>query len=220
VPAATLLAIRGVLERFEWVFTTSYDLLVYWAMGCTDEFHPFMDHFRWGGRCEFDPRRAEVPVGLVPVYFLHGALHLVVGGTGVTRKLTRTMMKTVLEQFGEPIHGDPQARPLLVTEGGWRDKLRAVENNAYLSHTLERLRERHEPTLVFGSSLSDQDRHLTEALNEHPDRPIAVSMLPGPRRDLAARQIDIYGRLEAETLLFFDATTHPLGNPALRAPTP
>jgi hypothetical protein len=42
-------------------------------------------------------------------------------------------------------------------------------------------------------------------------------MRPGPKRDLAIRQADIYGRLEAERLMFFDATTHPLGQPSIAA---
>jgi hypothetical protein len=89
VPNATLETIRGVLEEFEWVFTTSYDLLVYWAMGYGGHYEPFVDCFRWAGRCEFDPNRADVLVGQIPVYFLHGALHLVVGGSGSVRAAHR-----------------------------------------------------------------------------------------------------------------------------------
>jgi hypothetical protein len=217
VPDTTLETIRDVLKRFEWVFTTSYDLLVYWAMGYGGRFKPFVDCFRWGGRCEFDPNRADVFVGQIPVYFLHGALHLVVGGSGTTWKLRNNQIRTLLDQFGQPIEGDPQARALLVTEGSSQDKLRAIEGNDYLAHALERLRECELPMIVFGSSLSEQDRHLVDALNEHPERPIAVSMRPGPKRDLAIRQADIYGRLEAERLMFFDATTHPLGQPGIAA---
>jgi hypothetical protein len=215
VPDATLKAIREELLRYEWIFNTSYDLLLYWAMGYGGSFTPFIDHFR-GSRLEFNAARADVYVGHVPVYFLHGALHLVVGGSGVTRKLRRSAMQTVLDQFGEPIEDDPHARPLLVTEGTARDKLRAVEGNAYLAHSLETLRARELPLVVFGSSLGAQDDHLLDALNEHPRRPIAVSMLPGQQRALAGRQADIYARLETDELHFFDATTHPLGDPALR----
>jgi hypothetical protein len=212
VPELTLKTIRGVLEQFEWIFTTSYDLLLYWAMGNGGRFKPFVDCLRWGNRCEFDPQRADVSVGQIPVYFLHGALHLVVGGSGVTWKLKNTTIQTLLDQFGEPIEGDPQARSLLVTEGSSHDKLRAIEGNDYLAHALDRLRECDLPMVVFGSSLSEQDRHLADALSEHPRRSIAISMRPlGSKRDLAIRQADIYGRLEAEELLFFDASTHPLG---------
>jgi hypothetical protein len=220
VPDTTLEAIRGVLEGFEWVFTTSYDLLVYWAMGYPkNDYTPFVDCFRWGGRCEFDPRRADIYVGQIPVYFLHGALHLVVGGSGITSKLRSTSIRTILDQFGQPIQGDPQARSLLVTEGSSQDKLRIIEGNDYLTHALQRLRECELPMVVFGSSLSEQDRHLADALNEHPEHPVAVSLRPGSKRDMAVRQADIYGRLEAEKLMFFDATTHPLGLAEIATPS-
>jgi hypothetical protein len=44
VPPATLATIREELERFEWAFTTSYDLLVYWAMA-QPTWRPFVDLF-------------------------------------------------------------------------------------------------------------------------------------------------------------------------------
>ncbi len=217
VPDTTLKAIRNELLRYEWIFSTSYDLLLYWAMGCGGSFAPFIDHFR-GPRLQFDPLRADVFVDQLPVYFLHGALHLVVGGSGVTWKLRRSAMQTVLDQFGEPIDGDPQARPLLVTEGTARDKLRAIEANTYLAHSLQTLRSVELPLVVFGSSLGAQDDHLLDAINEHSRRRIAVSLLPDRQRNLAARQADIYARLETDELEFFAATTHPLGDPALRVP--
>jgi hypothetical protein len=214
VPLATRKTISDTMRQFEWVFTTSYDLLVYWAMAAGG-FEPFMDHFRYRGRCEFDPARASVPANKVPVYFLHGALHLVVGSSNATWKLRQTDLDSILNQFGKPIKGDAKARPLLVTEGSAEDKLAAIEDNAYLSHALERLRGRALPLVVFGSSLSEHDSHLAEALSENPNRPVAISMLPASKKELLAQQVDISGRLEANPLLFFDATSHPLGNPAL-----
>jgi hypothetical protein len=214
VPPATRETISDTMKQFEWVFTTSYDLLAYWAMAAAG-FEPFMDHFRYRSRCEFDPTRATVPSNRIPVYFLHGALHLVVGSSGATWKLRQTDLDTILDQFGKPITGDPGARPLLVTEGSAADKLAAIEDNVYLSHALERLRGRALPLVVFGSSLSEHDSHLAEALSENPDRPVAISMLPASKKELLAKQVDISGRLEANSLLFFDATSHPLGNPAL-----
>jgi hypothetical protein len=217
VPLATRKTISETMEQFEWVFTTSYDLLAYWAIA-TDGFEPFMDHFRFRGRCEFDPLRATVPPKKVPIYFLHGALHLVVGSSGATWKLRQTDLDSILDQFGKPIKGDTKARPLLVTEGSAKDKLTAIEDNVYLSHALERLTGRELPLVVFGSSLSEHDSHLAEALSENPERPVAVSMLPAAKKELLAQQVDISGRLEASPLLFFDATTHPLGDPALAVP--
>jgi hypothetical protein len=218
VPLATRAAIRRVMMEFEWVFTTSYDLLAYWAMACGG-FGPFMDHFRYGGRCEFDPKRALPSGSRIPVYFLHGALHLVTGEGGSTWKLTQSAgnLESLLNQFGKPIEGDASARPLVVTEGSADDKLEAIEDNIYLSHALDRLYERDLPIVVFGSSLSEQDSHLAEALSQHPHRPVAISMLPASKKELRLQQNDLFGRLESE-LLFFDATTHPLGDPSLSVP--
>ncbi|HEU4706161.1 MAG TPA: DUF4917 family protein [Solirubrobacterales bacterium] len=215
VPLSTRKAVRRELLKHQWVFTTSYDLLLYWSIGC-EGFNPFVDHFRFGGRCEFDPDRAKDRGTPIPVYFLHGALHLVTGKDGATWKLTQGNLDSLLNQFGKPIEGDRTARPLLVTEGSAIDKLVAIEENVYLAHALRQLAKRATPVVVFGSSLSEHDAHLAEALSEHPDRPVAVSMLPGPPERLLAQQSDIYGRLKANPLLFFDATTHPLGNPKLR----
>jgi hypothetical protein len=71
---------------------------------------------------------------------------------------------------------------------------------------------------VFGSGLSEHDAHLTDALSRNPDRPVAVSMMPGPQPELRMKQAEIYGRLNAQPLLFFDASTHPLGSSNLTAP--
>ena len=176
-----------------------------------------MDHFRYGGRLEFDPARTTAGPGSIPIYFLHGALHLVVSDSGVTWKLRRGL-DTLLDQFGQPIPGEPQARPLLVTEGTARDKLEAIEANRYLSHGLGELRRRDLPVVVFGSGLGEQDSHILDALSENPGRPVAVSMLPGVKKDLRRRQSEIYGRLDASSVIFYDSRTHPLGDPALNVP--
>jgi len=220
IPDGTLARIRAELVRYDWIFSISYDLLVYWAMrNPHDSYEPFVDLFRGRSRLRFDPARTDVATGNVPVLFPHGALHLVVGGDGETWKLRQEQMRTLLDQFGEPIEGDSQARPLLVTEGTARDKLRAIEGNAYLSHVLDRLRRTSIPTVVFGASLGRQDEHLLEALREHPTRPVAISMVPGPRATLKLLQGDIWGRLAIDHVYFFNAETHPLGNPALRVPS-
>jgi hypothetical protein len=212
VPAHTLATIQSELQRFAWVFTTSYDLLIYWAMGHEDNYGTLVDLF-WGPKWSFNPSDTDIRAGSTPVYFLHGAMHLIVEGSGRTRKLRRTMAATLLDQFGEPIEEDPQARPLLVTEGSSRDKVQAIEGNDYLAHALATLQAPHlnVPLVVFGSSFGEQDRHLADALSVNPDRPVAVSMTPGGKRDLRAKQGDLFGRIEAQPLLFFDATTHPLG---------
>jgi hypothetical protein len=162
---------------------------------------------------------AAVWAGNTPIYYAHGALHLIVEGSGITRKLTKNN-RTLLDQFGKPIEGDPEARPLLITEGSARDKLRAIEGNDYLMHVYETFKERPQPLVVFGHALGGQDRHLIDAINAHPDRPVAISMRKKKGKKLRERQADIWGKLEADEVFFFDAETHPLGSPDLTKTDP
>lgn len=215
IPKATLTAIRQEMLKYQWIFTTSYDLLLYWAMG-SGGWSPFVDYFGGPGYT-WDPPEV-VPATVTPVLYLHGALHLVVSGTGVTSK-RKLGLQTLLEQFGQPIPGDPQARPLLVTEGSAEDKRRAIQANTYLRQVSDALSSPQLalPTVVFGSSLSLEDDHLVEALSSNP-RPVAISMVKKPKKELALRQVDIWGRLNAPAIYFYDAATHPLGSSSLRVP--
>lgn len=210
IPEGTLEAIGRVLQRQEYVFTTSYDLVVYWAMGAVD-YKGLCDCF-WSDYC-FDLANSEPPEGKTPVYFLHGALHLVVMGSGVTRKLVSTSLQNLLDQFGHPLDGDEQVRPLLITEGSAQHKLLAIEGNDYLSDALDRLRRFKRPIVVFGSDLSEQDRHLVDALNRNPDRPVAVSIRREGRsgNEIRSAKAGLRSRLNSSQLVFFDAATHPLG---------
>ncbi len=203
--------------QYEAIFTTSYDLLLYWSMGSsTQGFDGFCDYF-WSNGCnEFDPRSVNVHPGYVPVHFVHGAMHLIVGGNGATRKLTR-LGGSLLDQFGEPVDGDSDARPLLVTEGSSHDKLRAIDGNDYLTHCLNQLKAHDGPLVVFGHGFGEQDMHLVDAINRHPDRPVAVSIRPKEHHvDVRPRQANVRRLLDAEELYFFDAETYQLGDPNMR----
>jgi hypothetical protein len=214
IPETTLEGIGRVLQGQEFVFTTSYDLIVYWAMGAVG-YSNLCDCF-WGEKHAFDPANSDPPTQRTPVYFLHGALHLVVMGSGVTRKLANTGLQSLLDQFGHPLDGDSQARPLLITEGSSQHKLQAIEGNDYLAHALDRLGECPLPLVVFGSDLGEQDQHLVEALNRNPNRPIAVSIRSQGRdaNGIRATKAAVRSALDADPLVFFDAETHPLGKVA------
>lgn len=215
IPRPTLEAIGKVLQEQEYVFTTSYDLIVYWSMHAVG-YSGLCDCF-WSDKNSFDPANSDVPIYRTPVYFLHGALHLVVMGSGLTRKLVHRNLRTLLDQFGRPLEGDRQARPLLITEGSSQHKLQGIEGNDYLAHALDQLGRCDLPLVVFGSDLGEQDQHLVEALNRNPDRPIAVSIRREGKteNDIRATKAGIRAGLNSNPLFFFDSTTHPLGVPAL-----
>lgn len=205
----TLKRIGRVLQRQEYVFSTNYDLIVYWAMQAVG-YEGLCDCF-WCEKNSFDPANCDVPARRTPVYFVHGALHLVVMGSGVTRKLVSGNLETLLDQFGKPLDGDDQVRPLLITEGSAQHKLQGIEGNDYLSHTLDQLGKCDLPLVVFGSGLGEQDQHLVDALNRNPSRPIAVSIRRDGRseEEIRAEKRKIRAGLDAP-IFFFDSSTHPL----------
>lgn len=215
---SSLQAIKEELSNYRAIFSTSYDLILYWAIGYEEQYAYFCDCF-WNEKKVFDPADSTVRRGNTPIYYMHGALHLIVEGSGVTRKLTRNN-RTLLDQFGEPIEDDPEARPLLISEGSARDKLLAVEGNDYLAHVYETFKERPRPLVVFGHALGAQDGHLIEAINASPDRPVAISMVDKGKKALRKRQAEVLSKLDSEDIYFFDAATHPFGSPDLTAVKP
>jgi hypothetical protein len=74
------------------------------------------------------------------------------------------------------------------------------------------MQEADGPLVIFGHSPGDEDRHLIEAINANPDRPVAISMRKRPKTTLREQQSDIYGKLRGSEVYFFDAATHPLGS--------
>jgi hypothetical protein len=215
LPDDTRESVRDTLREYRWVFTTSYDLILYWCAGYEETFDGFIDYFYCNGRLEFDPARTAVgAVGDTRLIYLHGALHLIVNEDGITRKQKRTRA-TLLEQFGASDPNDPLARPLLIAEGSASEKARIILENDYLSFGLKRLRRSKQPLVIFGLSLRNEDAHIVDALNFRAKRPIAIGMRSRSPRETRKRQAKIRELLEADDLYFFDAATHPLGDSAL-----
>jgi hypothetical protein len=219
VPPSTFEEIREELRRYRHVFTTSYDVLIYWAAAKgEDGFRGFYDFFWVKPHNSFD----ESTIRIQPLwpetrlYFLHGALHIVALGDGTTCKRSATVFETILDQFGEPLNGDRTARPLVVTEARAADKRRSIDGNDYLSYCWRMLRECACPIAIFGHSLSDQDAHLVDAINTHRDRPVAVSIRDRGKRGNLKEKHRIASLIEARPIYFFDSKTHALGDEGLR----
>jgi hypothetical protein len=106
VPEETLKKIGDAICVYSCVFSTSYDLILYWAMAAVG-FGKFFDALWWNYRNEFDAEHCTPHAGRTCVYFAHGALHLIVEGSGTVRKLTADV-NTLLDKIGQPIEDDPK----------------------------------------------------------------------------------------------------------------
>jgi hypothetical protein len=197
------------------VFTTNYDLSLYWSQLQTAKSVNVVDFF-WGAGRQFDPADAGIRSRQsTGVYYLHGGLHLWQDDqTGENGKWTSgdCRLLSIQTKYG------PMAdrRPLFVSEGTSAAKVRTIRQSTYLSFCLDQLRADNRPTVVFGQSLSDQDRHVVEALVDGPTRRIAVSMYPtGDDKGVLAEKARIQQALGSHQIEFFDSTTHPLGDSGL-----
>ena len=212
----TLTAIRAELLAYKRVYSTNYDLLVYWAMMRQGDPNDFRDYFWASGH--FDATDVEVWGRPTVVLFPHGGIHLRRTPTGGTYKRS-SGEQSLLAQFETDWATDET--PLLISEGSSTDKLLSINRSDYLSFAYTSF-ARHEGNLVvFGHALREEDDHLVHAMNqwgsEGNPRQIAISVRRQPgERVIRQEKARLAQRLPNADLWFYDADTHPLGEPHVR----
>lgn len=218
--STSLAPIRAYLRQHKRVYSTNYDLLVYWAMaasGSRDLNADFVDFIWSGSPPSFDRFNLGIKperTGCTRVYYIHGGLHLYRDQAGRTRKLVAYQGR-LLSQFGTLVI------PEYVAEGTWRKKVGKISGSDYLSFALASFARHDGPLVVFGQSLDfDSDGHLVWAMRNWGQRTIAISILPGAPGVIKDAKLRYLRLLPAADVEFFDALTHPLGDPALQVPSP
>lgn len=211
VPTSTLEQIKHELLAYDTIFSTNYDLLLYWA-AMADEPRGSLPDFFWSADLVFDQLDTEVWQKATKLLFLHGGLHLVRLPNLGTAKRRASPAGNLLESFADA--GD-ETQPLFVSEGEASDKLASIRSSDYLSFALRTFDQATQPLVVFGHSLSEQDQHLVDIIRRL-EAPIAFALRdPEDRTEQRAIRATLGVRLRKQKLLFFDAATHPLGDPDL-----
>jgi hypothetical protein len=207
--AKRLERIRASLLEYQTVFTTNYDLIVYWAMMIDGAGAGFGDLF-WNASHTFNPLDTEPRDDKTIVYWLHGGLHLL-------RNTWGEAVKRVNEGMGllDSFYGSPHPA-LFISEGTWQRKRRAIRQSDYLEHAYMTLCNNEDDIVIFGHSLGSQDRHLIDALRQSPRRRIAFGIYPGTQTQVDLQRDRIRDEFSNAKLRFFDSTTHPLGEPSLK----
>ncbi len=195
------------LSRFRRVFTTNYDLLLYWAvMENTDRFR---DYF-WGEKLSFDPDNIDVPRDRTRVVYLHGALFLFTTTEGTVRKIAATQASDLLTRIKRRLGAGKV--PFFVSEGSTTRKRTAVRKNEYLNLGFKELRDSDENLVIFGHSLSHRDNHVVEAINESNRRNIAYSVRKGRKAEatLETLRLGVRAKFPGKRVSFFDAESFPI----------
>jgi hypothetical protein len=196
------------------LFSTNYDLLLYWAIQTRPG--TFDDRFRTSRHGLLFSPGSRQAADAQNVYFLHGGIHLYRDSAGRTIKDQHDGTRDILTRFRQQVER-PDSVPLFVTEGTAADKLRVIRRSDYLSHALTQLEQHQGPLVVFGLSLGESDSHLVEAMQGWDKTSIAISVLPTDP-NIASTKARYHNLLSRHRLTFYDASTHPLGSPKLHVP--
>ncbi len=205
VDNAILLKIRNGLGEYPCIFTTNYDLLVYWAILSQGHGSGFKDLF-WSAT--FDPGDVLVRDNSSEVLFLHGGLHLYTNEHGKSCKKRSEIGWNLLDQFDK----SRTQLPLIVSEGTSNAKMDTIVRSPYLWFAYRRLMRIVGPVCIFGHSLGQSDAHIVKAISRPQVDTIAVSVRNTTAREVKRFKAHIHEQFpETKTIRFFDSVSHPLG---------
>lgn len=213
---------RRELRRFERIFTTNYDLLLYWIAAHREKDGEGLEGFRdffWSEGSSFDIANAGLAIGPTHLYYLHGALFLQRRDARVHKvKRDRAGGSDLLTTLRKTLES---AAPVFVSEGDSAAKRRSIAQNDYLEWAYHQLETLNDGITVFGHSLSEQDGHILAALCRGCSGPIAVGLYGEPakqKQDAAELVARCIRQKREDGIVFFDAATFPLlrsaGEPA------
>lgn len=154
------------------IYTTNYDLLLYWVL-MRQDIQNAGDGF---GRELVNPREAaegedaewsELTWGINKdsqnIFYLHGALQLFDTGTEVIKE-QYTGERYILENISSRL--DEGEYPIFVTAGNGNEKLAHIRHNRYLSDCYDNLCDLDGSLVTFGFSFGEFDDHIIDAINK------------------------------------------------------
>jgi hypothetical protein len=153
---------RFLREYSENLYTTNYDLLLYFNLDLKAQIHK--DGFsgekqkplRWSARKNFN------------LAYLHGALHIYrkSGDESEWYKERGTHSKEFFKKVSAKLENGEKYSFDMVLEGSAKQKLEQIEESVYLNTCYEKLLNENGPVFIFGWSCTLQDEHIVEAIQE------------------------------------------------------
>jgi hypothetical protein len=166
--------IKFFLSKKGHVFTTNYDLLLYWVLMRGESFQAkgkelVVDGFGWE-----DPTATDKKVIWGPhkdsqkIHYLHGALMLFDERINIVKDKYKQdgncgEGEYLLSGISNNIKKDKY--PIFVTAGNADEKLECIRHNLYLSHCYDQLCKISDSLVVFGFGFGDYDEHIIEPIN-------------------------------------------------------
>ncbi len=163
--------LRLFLERGGDIYTTNYDLLLYWVLMRQGVANP-VDGFgrelenpveasegedqEWS-ELLWGPNQADQNI-----HYLHGALHLFDSGADVIKEQydgNGYLLNNISARL------DAGSYPIFVTAGNGEEKLENIRHNRYLTYCYDRLSMVDGSLVTFGFNFGQYDEHIIEAIN-------------------------------------------------------
>ncbi len=153
-------ALNRALKEYNKIFTTNYDIYLYWGRKGNDTFNIidffFNSHF---DRNKVDQRERDA------IYFLHGALFIFEEENKVV-KIGKEGFSTLDEAIEDRIV-NKNSFPLFISEGSSQEKLSNIKKNEYLSFCFDNFRAMQGELDIYGHGLNpDIDNHIIQAISE------------------------------------------------------
>ncbi|AWL78270.1 DUF4917 domain-containing protein [Capnocytophaga canimorsus] len=160
------------LSNGGYVFSTNYDLLLYWVLMRNESKH-IIDGF--GREQEADiynkgdsaiKEYSELRWGKYKdqqnVFYLHGSLPIFDTGIDII-KLEYDIFHYLLDNIKTKIQN--KEYPIFVTAGNGNEKLNQITHNKYLNFCIEKLKNIEGSLITFGFNFGEYDEHIIEAIN-------------------------------------------------------
>lgn len=153
------------------IFTTNYDLLLYWVLmrnqvlRAVDGFGRYRenpDEFVPEDEIEYSELRWGKHKDDQVIHYVHGALPLFDTGVNIVKE-EYDSQHYLLENISERM--DRGEYPIFVTAGNGREKLTHIMHNRYLSFCYENLSNAVGSLVTFGFNFGEYDGHIIEAIN-------------------------------------------------------
>jgi hypothetical protein len=152
------------------LFTTNYDLLLYWVLmrsglSAIDGFgrdRESPDEYVPDEELEYSELRWGRNIAGQNVHYLHGALPLFDTGVEIVKE-EYTSEQFLLQRITARVEAGEY--PVFVTAGNGNQKLTHIRHNPYLQHSYETLASIEGSLVTFGFNFGDKDSHIVTAIN-------------------------------------------------------
>ncbi len=218
------------LKPYDNVFTTNYDLLLYWASmhGHANGDLEFQDGFRSSvehpdAKYVVFNKRLGRNKGL---FYMHGALHLFESRGEVRKHCWNRSDVTLTQNVIESL--DHDVYPLFVAEGDSLRKLEHIQRSGYLWYCYQKLQSIETSLVVCGSSLGQSDEHILNAIGDSSCHNVWLGIYGGANSSAAAHMEVTAEKLHERRSMaksfkpvkvnFYDVSTAPMWSAALDLP--